>query len=318
MKKFIASRIYITRYTCSSLSVNNTFDDIVALTDTLKSIVSDYSYSRNIHVECAKDFLDYKSPSDVLSLEEIIFQIAQEDLSIFTHYYDMFEKAISNVKSNIASSFYEDSLSGVIPKTFPRLYPLTIDGIPWPGKSIDIHTSNWKDTLKKNSMFIAENNKNKEEFINWSKDNYDNIVFHKDIKDTLDSIIQGTYQDYKFIISDSLNALNQCYHFISKDPNKNQEDLNFISSYTSNIGKQLACTRQGSNKPMFSFPIDDAEGNELVNCEYHLKINWDDSGRRLQSVNLVRIYFALKFHEPTGRKKIKVASIGKHFGRGNR
>lgn len=315
MSKFTASNIYITRYTCSSLSIESQYDDIVLITQKLTDVILEYTYSKNIHVQCAKDFLEYKSHDDLMSLEEIMFEIAQDDLSFFTLYYSMFEKAISSVKSNIPSSVYEQSLIEPRANTFPRNYSLTIDDILWPGKSEGLHTNNWKDTLKKNALFIAQNSKDKDDFINLSKKNYDNLVFHKDIADTLDSIMQGTYRDYIFIISDSLNALNQCYHFISKLPNKNQEDLNFISAYTANIGKQLACTRQGSKKPMFTFPIDDSKGaeSELINCEYHLKINWNDRGERLKSVDFVRIYFALKYDEKSEKKSIKLAYIGKHW-----
>ncbi|MCB5321685.1 hypothetical protein LH412_06500 [Yersinia intermedia] len=313
MKKFTASNIYITRYTCSALSIESEYDDIVILTENLTKVVLEYAYSKNIHIQCAKDFLEYTSPDDLLSLEDIIFQIAQEDLSIFSLYYSMFEKAISSIKSNILSSIYEQSLTEPRKNTFPRNFSLTIDGFFWPGKSADIHTHNWKDTLKKNSLFIAQNSKSKDDFINSSIKNYDNLVFHENIADTLDTIMQGTYNDYKFIISDSLNALNQCYHLISKCPNKNQEDLNLISEYTATIGKRLSCTRQGSKKPLFTFPVGDSKETESVNCEYHLKINWNDSGIKLTSNNFVRIYFALKYDERSERKNIKVAYIGKHW-----
>ncbi|MDE8740380.1 hypothetical protein PZA20_00860 [Pectobacterium polaris] len=315
MSKFTASNIYITRYTCSSLSIGSKYDDIVLITQKLTDVILEYANSKNIHVQCAKDFLEYKPHDDSMSLEEIIFEIAKDDLSFFSHYLSMFEIAISSVLSNIPSSAYEKSLTEPRGNTFPLNYSLTIDDILWPGKSESMHTKNWKDTLKKNSFFIAQNNKNKDDFIKLSEKNYDNLVFHKDIVNTLDTIIKGTYKDYVFIISDSLNALNQCYHFISKDPNKNQEDLNLISAYTANIGKQLACTRQGSKKPMFDFPINDSKGakSESINCEYHLKINWNDSGKRLESTKLVRVYFALKYDDILERKSIKVAYIGRHW-----
>lgn len=250
-----------------------------------------------------------------MSLEEIIFQIAEEDLSFFGHYYSLFEKSISSIKSNICSSTYGQLIDKVNIDSFPRNYSLTIDGLLWPGKNESAHTHSWKDTLKKNSIFIAQNSKNKSDFVQKSQNNYDNISFHKDIGETLDTMQQSTYKDCRVIISDSLNTLNQCYHFISKCPNSNQEDLNFISEYTATIGKKLSCTRQGSNKRKFDFPIDDSKDSatESVNCEYHLKINWDDKGIKLTSKNLIRIYFALKYDDKSERKKIKVAYIGKHW-----
>lgn len=315
MTTFVASNIYICRYTCSSLSIQSDYDDIVSLTEKLAYIISEYSYSKNISVKCAKDFLDFKYSSNILSIEEILFEIAKEDLSIFTLYYAMFEQAISHVKSNISSYALSNLLNKQQNNTFPRNYALTIDESVWPDILEVMHTSNWRDTLKKNSIFIALNNKNKDDFILLSIQNYDNLVFHENISDTLDTILEGTYSDYKFIISDSLNALNQSYHFISKSPNSNQDDLNIISECTGKIGKKLSCTRQGANKPTFYFPSDDSksEKSEIVNCEYHLKINWNDKGIRLSSKHYIRIYFALKYNDLFGQKKIKIAYIGKHY-----
>lgn len=315
MTKFVASNIYICRYTCSSLSTHSGYDDIVSLTNKLAYIVSEYAYSKNISIKCAKDFLEYKDTNDETSLEEVLLEIAQQDLSIFSLYYSMFEQAISHVKSNIPSSVLTNSLTTQKKNSFPRNYALVIDEALWPGIIDDAHTSSWRDTLKKNSTFIALNNKDKDDFISLSIKNYDNLIFHEDISNTLDTIMRGTYKDYKFIISDSLNALNQSYNFISKSPNNNQEDLNIISDYTGKIGKKLSCTRQGANKPMFNFPSDDPKSGdyEEVNCEYHLKINWNDKGIRLSSKDYIRIYFALKFNALCGHKKIKVAYIGKHY-----
>lgn len=315
MTKFIASNIYISRYTCSSLSVQSGYDDIVLLTEKLASIISEYTYSKNISVMCAKDFLDFKYSNDEPSIEEILFEIAQQDFSLFSLYYSMFEQAISHVKSNISSCVLSNLLTKQQSNAFPQNYALVIDEGLWPDIIDVMHTSNWRDTLKKNSTFIALHNKDKNDFISLSIKNYDNLVFHEKISNTLDTILNGTYWDYKFIISDALNALNQSYNFISNSPNNNQDDLNIISDFTGKIGKKLSCSRQGSNKPMFKFPSDDAKTKEQeeVNCEYHLKINWNDRGVRLLSKDYIRIYFALKFNASHGHKMIKVAYIGKHY-----
>jgi hypothetical protein len=315
MTKFVASNIYISRYTCNSLSIHSGYDDIVLLTEKLASIISEYAFSKNISVMCAKDFLEFKSSNDDPSLEEILFEIAQQDLSVFSLYYSMFEQAISHAKSNISSCVLSNLLIKQKNNAFPQNYALSIDEGLWPDIIDIMHTSNWKDTLKKNSTFIACNNKDKDDFISLSIKNYDNLVFHEKISNTLDTILNGTYWDYRFIISDALNALNQSYNFISNSPNSNQDDLNIISDFTGNIGKKLSCSRQGANKPMFNFPSDDAKAgeHEEVNCEYHLKINWNDRGIRLLSKDYVRIYFALKFNALHGHKKIKVAYIGKHY-----
>ncbi|GKW14230.1 hypothetical protein PEC301937_01800 [Pectobacterium carotovorum subsp. carotovorum] len=313
MTNNIASNVYITRHTLGSLCSDNTYDDVIALITKLEYIVKEYKYSKNIHVQCANDILDCKFFGESLSLEDILLEVAKDDWSILTYFYSEFEKAIADIKTNIPSYVYYQIFSKPTTNTFPRDYPLTIDNTLWPQINIATHTCDWKDTLGKNSKFIAQYNKDKDDFIKLSVLNYDNLIFHQDIASTLDSIPKRTYKNFENIISDALNSLNQCYHFISKEPNKNEEDVDFISSYTATIGRKLSCSRQGRNKPVFDFTIKGTNDTEKINCEYHLKINWDDTGKRLASSEVIRIYFSLKFDNLLGQKKINVAHIGEHY-----
>ncbi|MGY3942085.1 hypothetical protein [Aeromonas tecta] len=313
MKRPMAAHVYITKETFYSLSEQSKYDDIIALSEQVKRKIDEYSNSKNIVIECAKDFLEYKNNQEDKSLEEKILDIAQEDLSFFQYYYDTIEKAISHVKTDVYSEHYNNILSTPLTKsTLPRHYSLTVGGSD-ENDLLSVLTDGWTNTLRKNAYFVASKNKDKEEFIEWTKIIHGNLEFHKDICGTLDTIIQGDYSDYRKIISEALDALNQSINFLSLNPNNNQDDLNIIAEYTSRTGRRLSCSRQGANKPFFYFPINGRKEEERVNCEYHLKINWDDSGHRLESKRNVRIYFAIKYDELLCRKRIKVAHIGKHY-----
>lgn len=68
----------------------------------------------------------------------------------------------------------------------------------------------------------------------------------------------------------------------------------------------MHCTRQGSNKVVREFVIGEGK-SETVNCEYHLKIKWNDQGISIPrgEGNPVRVYFCLKSYENIERKQIK-------------
>ncbi|HCB1443226.1 hypothetical protein [Serratia marcescens] len=314
MKGNIFSHVYITNHTFSTITIKSNYDDIEKFTRNLASILDEYKKSHNVKVECAKDILEYSSSEDIPSLEECILHASNGDDSFYQLYCDMIEKAISKYKSNLYSSLMENNISNKNKNAPPVYYPLSINNATWPGIDKNTHTSGWMDTLNRNSKFIAYSHKNKNQFITWSKINYEYIHLHDNLTNTLDSILDGTYLDYKEIITDSLNTLNQSYHILSNDPQKNLDDLNTISHYTSLIGRQLACSRQGSNKLKFKFPVDQKKGIfEEINCEYHLKINNMDNGKKLKNTNYVRIYFGLKSYSDRERKEIKIAHIGKHL-----
>ncbi|CAI1782731.1 hypothetical protein [Serratia quinivorans] len=314
MKREIFSHIYITSHTFAILTEESNHDDIAKFTHELSSIIDEYKKSHNIKIECAKDILEYSSAEGIPSLEECILYASNGDDSFYQFYCDMIEKAISGCKSNLYSALMEYHLSNQKKDSLPVYYPLSINHIEWPGVNENSHTSGWMDTLNKNSKFIAQHHKNKDQFIEWSKINYEYIILHDNVTVTLDSIRDGTYLDYKELITDSLNTLNQAYHILSEDPQKNLDDLNVISNLTSVIGRRLSCTRQGSNKLKFQFPTEkDKEVFEEINCEYHLKINYKDNGEKLNHKNYVRIYFGLKSYPDKLKKEIKIAHIGKHL-----
>lgn len=314
MKKFTASNVYITSHTFLSLYSNPNEEHLLNFLNELDLILKEYKNSSNISLYCASDLLEYPCGVDNTTLSDVILEMSGNDSLLLGFYLDSIEKSVSSIKSNIPSEPLLNKLNKPV-EHFPRGYLLDFKQ----GFDVEfddsLKTKNWFDTLNKNSKYIIEKHRGKEQFIKWSKENYNNIDFHSDVLATLDTIISGTYYDFKVLISDSLNALNQASYILSADPQQNERDLDKIMEYTAKIGRRLTCTRQGSNKPKFSFSLDagNDKATEIINCEYHLKINWNDKGIRLVKENYVRIYFGMRFYSHLSQKKIKVAHIGKHL-----
>lgn len=313
MSAFIASYVYITRNVFLDIYQRNDYDHMHCFFNKLKDILRVYERSSNIVIESAADLLDYTDDINPISLGDLLIDSVGNDYSLLNYYYDLLEKTISSVKSNKYSEHINHVVINSALNTFPRHYYLFLTENFAPELSRNLQTDCWSDTLSKNSEFIALQHNGKKQFIEWSKLNYNNIDFHSDLESTLDTILAGTYLDYKNLITNSLNSLNQASYEFSTDPQGNQDELIRISEYTSRFGKQLSCTRQGANKPKFAFPKTQDGSSEMINCEYHLKVNWNDRGDRLERDNYVRIYFGLKYYDDIGIKKVKLAHIGRHL-----
>lgn len=317
------SKVYFTRYSFDGLSSNSTFDDIEAILLKIENKFLEYERSNNVVIECPMELLDFKENG--LSLDDILFDAAHDDLSKYQFYLDMFEKQITPHVGYIETNEILASIS-TQNYDFPRLYAYILkDTLRWPNIDMSLYTYSWSHTLTLNSEFIAKNHKDKDEFFKLSKEHYEYIDFSDTSKDTLDTIIVGDYTDYKYLLSQALNTLNQAYHLISTDPEKNIDDLDIIAGHSAVIGnlgqtgKTLMCTRQAATKVYADFKkIDGTIGTETINCEYHLKIKWNDRGTPIPrgEGKPVRVYFGLKSYEKElglERKKLKLAHMGKHL-----
>ena len=309
------AKIHITRHSLlNNITTLNTTDDIECLIDKLETKLKKYAYSKNIIINCPIDLFDYSI--DNINLEDKLLEAVNNDFITFEYYFSNLEKIITQYVKYDDTDRIMSLINEQGTLDFPRHYAFCIEPTSqWPNIELNLHTYSWENTLKLNSDFIAQHHTGVTQFISWSKKNYEFLDFHDDIEDTLHSIKIGDYTNYKQLVSHALNCLNQSYHFISNDPQKNQDDLNVISEYTQRIGRSLSCSRQGSTKLHWDFFNTNSNENETINCEYHLKINWDDCGNKIPrgNGNPVRIYFGLKSYPGFERKQIKIAHIGKHL-----
>ncbi|MEC6796927.1 hypothetical protein VXS03_07690 [Photobacterium sp. S4TG1] len=303
------STVYITRCSFWSLSDIKKLSDVDNLLSNFDGIYKDFRRSKNIKIECSSDLTDKVVNST--SIQDDLLQLANDDYGVFSYYLSLFDKCFSEYVLYNNSETIDHIINNQKKSDYMRKYALVIDrGINFfPNINNENYTSSWTETLNLNSSYISKSNSD-DEFIKWSKCNYEYLIFHPEISNTIKTIKIGTINDYKEIISHALNSLNQSYFIISEDPNKNEDDLTVISSLTGIIGRTLSCSRQGKNKVEVVFP-----DKGTINCEYHLKINVNDKNIAIPhgKGNPIRIYFALKSYNGENKKKIMVAHIGKHL-----
>ncbi|WP_394517041.1 hypothetical protein [Pantoea sp. SGAir0175] len=306
------SQIHISGYSLSLLDGESSFDEITDALEELKYKINEYAEWSKIEVICMSDIVEYSSPEEnEISLEYKLLSAADYDDSIYAYYLTLIEKAIGPYKSHLYTTSSLDKITNQNEYTFPRNYAFCSKNLLWPNITEEKHTDSCLDTLQRNASFIASVQTDEANFIELCIENFYNIEFHPQIVSTLNTIKRGTYLDYIFSILICLNTLNKAHNLISKDPQKNEEDLLIIAGITADFGKQFPCTRQGKNKPFFQFNND---GKIIkINCEYHLKINWNDKNIRDNNEDFLRLYFGLKYDENNKRKFIKVAHIGCHL-----
>ncbi|WP_440890169.1 hypothetical protein [Vibrio sp. WZ-1] len=311
------AKVYLTRHSVDNLSTTNTYDDIENIARTLADSLEFYKRSKNVGINCPTDFFEYGNVGD--SLDDKLLDIVDNN---WDFYLLAFKEMSDVVLPYVDNSNNTEGMIAVINNqqpTLPRHYSFVLSKTyRWPTVAPELHTESWSNTLSLNSKFIANNHANAEEFISWSKMNYEYLDFHPNLENTLNTIQIGTYTDYKQLLSHGLNTLNQSYHSISTDANQNQADLNIISHLTHQLGQQLGCSRQGNNKvpTVFKKPsLVTPQGDETINCEYHLKIDIKDNGQPIPRGrgNPVRIYFGLKSYNEYERKQLKLAHMGKHL-----
>lgn len=213
-------------------------------------------------------------------------------------------------------------------QALPNEYPYTLKH-SWLDIPADLHIYTYLDVCNLNSFNFKNGLTTQKQFTDNAIKTYEHIQFHENFEAKLNTIKRGTFTDYLSEFSHALNTLNQAYFAISKDENKNNDDLIIISTLSEqqNLkGRRLACTHQAKNKPFFDFPnlqkpqiqISPNDNKitvypkERVNCEYHLKLNFDDQGIKLAN-DYNRAYFGLKYCDITKRKYIKLTYIGEHW-----
>ena len=146
---------------------------------------------------------------------------------------------------------------------------------------------------------------------------FDNLEFHPDISDTLKTIKSETFKEHTFQIVQGLQTLKYSQDTLPPSTSNNDADLIKISEWSSKFGvTSLSCTKQGKNKPKYDFCLGNIRKNTPINCEFHLKLNFNNSGIKIEERDdsgrmYNRLYFGIHMHH--GIKKLLVAHIGKHL-----
>ncbi|WEI17851.1 hypothetical protein PY247_16050 [Acinetobacter proteolyticus] len=310
----IFSNVYFSRLSFTRLDTETIFLDFL---ESLKIIAKTYDKS-SIKFEIASDFYDY-SEENLSSLADILLHFSGEDSSKFGFFLSEFEKVYTPAKSYENTFSMKERIINWDCASLPTYYPFVVDEHSrWSNLENNIHTHSYENTQILNCNYIVDNHLDLDGFVNLFEMFFNFLIFHKDILSSLKTIKKGDYRDYIHNLLHCMNVLNQAYNLISTDPTKNQEDLDQIMILTGKLGHRLECSRQGKNKveKEFDFPEElNIPGSEVINCEYHLKIDHYDNGQPIERGlgNKVRVYFSLKSYQGLSRKKIQIAHMGMHL-----
>lgn len=304
------SKTYVSTY--SFVELFDGIDSIESLElflNKLKSIVLDFKKYNNIRLLFSNDFIDLKV-NGAINLDDIIENLSSGDEQAYFYYLSEIESIFGDCQSYVESTICEQHILNQKHTDFPYYHPFTI-GDDWINLVGREHVKTSGCALNLNSMWIQLDLESASDFINKATLVYEKLIFHPDITDTISDLSEGDYTRYTNCFCHALNTLNQSYYAISNDANQNNQDLLVISSISTGLGpRTLSCTGQGSNKVKRIF------SGKNINCEYHLKMNFADTGARLSKTQYNRIYFGLKSQEDEEgklRKYIYLAHIGKHL-----
>jgi len=287
------------------------YDHIECIIGELKKSIESFNFSKNNEIEFSIDLFEFKING--ASLEDRLLK-ATSDFMVAITFLNEIEKIIGKNKSSYRDTpTMQEEIASQNFNEMPYKYTYAQGGT-WIPISRKFEVACYSDVCNLNSENFKVGVIDIISFVKKAKKVYEHIEFHKDISGTLKKIKYGTIINYIGVFSHALNTLNQAYHKISKDPTKNEEDLILISAISGTLGHTLACSREAKNKHHFEFPKDGSPTeSENINCEYHLKINFDDSGIKLSSQNFNRAYFGLKWSTQKNRKEIKLAHLGPHL-----
>ncbi|MCS6192217.1 hypothetical protein [Shewanella baltica] len=284
----------------------DSFDLVETFIEKLKSIINEFDKYDYIDILFSNDLIDFKI-NNIKSLSDKIEDLSNGEEQAYFYYLGEIENTLGQCQSYIDTSSCEEKILNQTYISFPYYHPFTINE-KWVSLANIEHVTSSICALNLNSKYIKTNIKDTTDFVKKATDIYGDLIFHPLLPDTISDLKFGNYTQYIDCFCHALNTLNQAYNIISNDADKNLDDLILISTVSANLGpRTLPCTRQAKNKVEYKF------GDDEINCEYHLKLNFNDLGKKLPNKYYNRIYFGLKFNFKKRKKDIYVAHIGKHL-----
>lgn len=221
----------------------------------------------------------------------------------------LFDRTIG---SNISQDSTEEMILNICKNTFEPgntyyvAYCLEPD-LVWPNVPNRFCVCTIENVYDFDCVVLSEYPLSNNSFIKRASTIFDNVYFSDNCFNSLNSIEKNDITYYSNPFVKALSALHNCASSI-RNSTSNQSDLNIIGSAAG-----MKCTPQGSDKDKrfkFNFKIDE-NMNEIIFCEYHLKIHkCNNDGDSTYYHN--RIYFGLK-NTPNKGKIICVGHIGGHL-----
>ncbi|NOI27847.1 hypothetical protein [Vibrio coralliilyticus] len=304
------NNVFVTGYSLNLSSFSSYSDYQVELLK-LDSFVDSIPNYNNL--DFCQDFLEYDLGGE--SLDDILYEVSGfndpkytemlKEISFLSkgkkngNYTNavMASADIGQVWNNEFISFYSQG------KTIPNISPgLIVDSLT------SLYRLNYSNL---SNLPISE-----ESFTNRAKLMFSNISYHAGFESTLSTVKSGNFRLYSVEFTRALEALHNAFPKLTNKGN-NQDDLVIISNEAAKSGRSMSCTVQGSNKLALkkNFDLETQDGKIKsfinLNCEYHLKINFDNNGNKLQSGFYNRAYFGLPLIN--GKKYIALLHLGKHL-----
>ncbi|WP_148207838.1 hypothetical protein [Methylotenera mobilis] len=256
------------------------------------------------------DILEYSLNS--LSLQEILFQISNSSSPEYAELLKEFYNVISRFQSDITTAAAIEESNQADPGNFFSFYT---QGIIIPGVSHNIHVDSNNKLYELNYQNLHNYPIEASSFVKRAKLLFKNLSFHKDIHIHLAQTKNGGLNSFSKEFARALLALHNVMPHLSTGGT--EADLILIRQETSKTGNSMDCTRQGSNKKglVVDFEVTDVNKNtheiSNLNCEFHLKIDFNNAGKRVPPGQYKRVYFGLPIIQ--NKRYIALLRLGDHY-----
>ena len=231
-----------------------------------------------------------------------------------------FNMVISNFKSRIYTNTILAS-SGVGPVYNGSFISLYIQNKLLSAVNGIIQVKNSDELDKLNYYNLGNFPINEASFSSRAQMIFDDIKYHSDFVSTLSTVKNGNFKVYSIEFARALKTLNNAFSKLTNNGH-NLPDLDIIKRESAAAGRTMSCTGQGKNKSGLcnsDFDIiitQEDKTNKMfelkkLNCEYHLKINFDNNGVKVHRNHYNRAYFGLPILD--GKKYIALLHLGCHY-----
>ncbi|MDX2370946.1 MAG: hypothetical protein QNK36_21505 [Colwellia sp.] len=298
---------------CFSFGISGT-SDLTLINASLKQF-SDFigSIPKYNKIAITKDFLTFKNGDE--TFKDIIFEACDMQRDSYEHYLRKLEKIMSSNKSDITTDevIMTCAEGPIFRGNFASVY-FQVDH--WPNISEAVHVSSSSNLYELNCQNLERYPISNSNFSERAEVLFSNVIFHPKFSETITTVKTGNFEDYSVEFVIALRALHNAVPLLT-DKGHNPPDLTIIKTETGKLGRTMDCSPQGPNKNglYYDFKIFKDEKDNFkkkkINCEYHLKINFDNTGEKLNKDYYNRAYFGLPLID--GKKRIVLAFMGKHY-----
>lgn len=303
------NNVYISSY---ALAIKNT-DSRSEFDAALKSLheflvgVPDYN-KRKVNSDILEHSINGKP------LHEILLQISNNSSPEYAELLKEFHNVISKFLSDITTTTAIQESSNANPKA-GDFFAFYTQGINITGVSQSIHVDSTDKLYQLNYKNLQTYPIDAINFVTRAKLLFKNLSFHKDIHIHLAQTKNGGVDSFSMEFARALLALHNAMPNLSTGGT--EADLILIRQETSKTGNSIDCTRQGSNKEglVVDFEVTDVSNKthkiSSLNCEFHLKIDFNNSGKKVPSGQYKRVYFGLPIIQ--NKRYIALLRLGDHY-----